>query len=101
MIIYKDYEKQVYDWLMQKHEVDPSFTFSLRQNASKGTELDYFIGEPLGLNMDNKNLIVDAVLAQMNEGMRRYRYEESIENRKHRLNRTRASRKIKDTYIFR
>ncbi|QXP71265.1 EVE domain-containing protein [Polaribacter sp. R2A056_3_33] len=44
MINYKDYEKKVYDWLMQKHEVDPSFTFSLRQNASKGTELDYFIG---------------------------------------------------------
>ena len=42
-------------------------------------ELDYFIGEPLGLNMDNKNLIVDAVLAQMTEGLRRYRYEESIE----------------------
>ncbi|QVY67114.1 McrB family protein [Polaribacter sp. Q13] len=44
MIIYKDYEKQVYDWLMQKHGVDASFTFSLRQKASKGTELDYFIG---------------------------------------------------------
>ncbi|WP_218599212.1 McrB family protein [Polaribacter sp. NJDZ03] len=44
MIIYKDYEKQVYDWLMQKHEVDASFTFSLRQKATKGTELDYFIG---------------------------------------------------------
>ena len=29
--------------------------------------------------MDNKNLIVDAVLAQMTEGLRRYRYEESIE----------------------
>ncbi|MGJ8744909.1 EVE domain-containing protein [Polaribacter sp.] len=44
MIIYKDYEKQVYDWLIQKHEVDPSFTFSLRQKSSKDTRLDYFVG---------------------------------------------------------
>lgn len=44
MITYKDYEKEVYDWLMQKHEIDSSFMFSLRQKATKGTELDYFIG---------------------------------------------------------
>ncbi|REE25022.1 dynein-related subfamily AAA family protein [Winogradskyella pacifica] len=44
MINYRDYEKQVYDWLMQKHDTDSTFTFSVRQNASKGLELDYFIG---------------------------------------------------------
>jgi hypothetical protein len=44
MITYKDYEKQVYDWFMAKHNADENFTFSLRQNGSKGAELDYFIG---------------------------------------------------------
>ena len=44
MITYQDYEKTVYDWLMSKNKIDSTFTFSLRQNASKGAELDYFIG---------------------------------------------------------
>lgn len=44
MINYKKYEKTVYDWLNQKNKLDPNFTFSLRQNGSKGAELDYFIG---------------------------------------------------------
>ncbi|MDX6745168.1 AAA family ATPase [Polaribacter sp. PL03] len=44
MITYKEYEKQVYDWLNNKNKQDSSFTFSLRQNGSKGAELDYFIG---------------------------------------------------------
>lgn len=44
MITYRDYEKQVYDWLIAKHEIDENFTFSLRQKGSKGSELDYFIG---------------------------------------------------------
>ena len=44
MITYKDYEKQVYDWLLSKHKIDKNFTFSLRQKGSKGAELDYFIG---------------------------------------------------------
>lgn len=44
MISYKDYEKQVYDWLMAKHNTEGTFTFSLRQNGTKGAELDYFIG---------------------------------------------------------
>lgn len=30
MISYKDYEKEVYDWLMSKHSTDANFTFSLR-----------------------------------------------------------------------
>lgn len=44
MITYKDYEKKVYYWLMTKHSEDENFTFSLRQNGTKGAELDYFIG---------------------------------------------------------
>jgi hypothetical protein len=41
---YKQYEKHVYDWLMSKHQKDNNFTFSLRRKASKGAEIDYFIG---------------------------------------------------------
>jgi 5-methylcytosine-specific restriction protein B len=44
MINYKDYAKQVYDWLLSKHKTDPNFTFSVRQKANKGAELNYFIG---------------------------------------------------------
>lgn len=44
MISYQEYEKAVYEWLMAKHSVDPSFTFSTRVNGMKGSELDYFIG---------------------------------------------------------
>lgn len=43
-IIYKEYEKEVYNWLNNKNKLDINFTFSLRQNGSKGAELDYFIG---------------------------------------------------------
>jgi 5-methylcytosine-specific restriction enzyme B len=41
---YREYEEEVYNWLISKHKADPSFTFSLRQKGSKGAELDYFIG---------------------------------------------------------
>jgi hypothetical protein len=34
MISYKNYEKQVYDWLMSKHNEDENFTFSLVQKTS-------------------------------------------------------------------
>ena len=82
-----DIETAAYEWLLdyksQHPEADYEELYKALKNVSHddlGTqELDYFIGEPLGLNMDNKNLIVDAVLAQMTEGLRRYRYEESIE----------------------
>lgn len=43
MLNYRDYEKQVFDWLMSKYKSD-GFTFSLRQVANKGAEKDYFIG---------------------------------------------------------
>ncbi len=44
MISYQEYEKAVFEWLMQKHSIDSNFTFSLRQKAVKGAERDYFIG---------------------------------------------------------
>jgi 5-methylcytosine-specific restriction endonuclease McrBC GTP-binding regulatory subunit McrB len=44
MIPYKAYEKAVFDWLMEKHNQDNLFTFSLRKKADKGAETDYFIG---------------------------------------------------------
>ena len=82
-----DIETAAYEWLLDYKSQHPDSDYEELYKALKnvshddlGTqELDYFIGEPLGLNMDNKNLIVDAVLAQMTEGLRRYRYEESIE----------------------
>ena len=44
IITYKEYEKEVFDWLTAKNKNDPTFTFSLRKKGSKGSELDYFIG---------------------------------------------------------
>jgi len=44
MILYKEYEKTVYNWLNNYNKQDPNFTFSLRRNGSKGAESDYFIG---------------------------------------------------------
>lgn len=35
MKAYKEYEEEVYNWLMSKRNNDNSFTFSLRQNDSK------------------------------------------------------------------
>lgn len=44
MISYKEFQESVFNWLINKNKVDPSFTFSLRQKANKGSELNYFIG---------------------------------------------------------
>jgi hypothetical protein len=44
MIIYKEYEKEVYNWLNNKNKQDANFTFSLRQNEAEGAELHYFMG---------------------------------------------------------
>jgi 5-methylcytosine-specific restriction protein B len=44
MLNYNEYEKAIFDWLMEKHNIDKSFTFSVRQKAMKGSETDYFIG---------------------------------------------------------
>jgi len=44
MLTYHEYEKAVFDWLMAKHKQDATFTFTVRQSAGKGSEIDYFIG---------------------------------------------------------
>lgn len=44
MSIYKELQVQVFNWLKKKHDADKNFTFSVRQKANKGAELNYFIG---------------------------------------------------------
>jgi hypothetical protein len=104
-----DIETAAYEWLLdyksKNPEADYEKLYSVLKNVSHddlGTqELDYFIGEPLGLNMDNKNLIVDAVLAQMTEGVRRYRYEESIEKIRNMIKESSDEQKSKSADLHR
>ncbi len=104
-----DIETAAYEWLLDYKSKNPELGYEELYSALKnvshddlGTqELDYFIGEPLGLNMDNKNLIVDAVLAQMNEGMRRYRYEESIEKIRNMIKESSDDQKSKSADLHR
>lgn len=44
MINYSQFEKEVYNWLLEKHKKNKGFNFSTRRKASKGSERDYFIG---------------------------------------------------------
>lgn len=102
-------ETAAYEWLLDYKSRNPDLGYEELYSALKnvshddlGTqELDYFIGEPLGLNMDNKNLIVDAVLAQMTEGMRRYRYEESIEKIRNMIKESSDDQKSKSADLHR
>jgi hypothetical protein len=41
---YYEFQKGVFDYLWNKHQRDKTFTFSVRQKASKGAEKNYFIG---------------------------------------------------------
>ena len=41
---YKKFEIAIFNWLKIKNEENPKFTFSVRQKANKGSELNYFIG---------------------------------------------------------
>ena len=41
---YQEYERTVYDWLLQLHRRDPALRFSTRQKASQGAKEDIFIG---------------------------------------------------------
>lgn len=41
---YKEFELAIFNWLKSKNDVDQEFTFSVRQKANKGAELNYFIG---------------------------------------------------------
>ncbi len=42
--MYQELQKQVFEWFKNKYKQDNSFTFSVRQKANKGAELNYFIG---------------------------------------------------------
>lgn len=42
--MYQELQKQVFEWFKNKYNKDLSFTFSLRQKANRGAELNYFIG---------------------------------------------------------
>lgn len=104
-----DIETAAYEWLLDYKSRHPDSDYEELYKALKnvshkdlGTEeLDYFIGEPLGLNMDNKNVIVDAVLAQMTEGVRRYRYEESIEKIRNMIKESSDEQKSKSADLHR
>ncbi len=41
---YHELQEKVYHWLTHLHDINPQFTFSVRQKASKGAEQNYFIG---------------------------------------------------------
>jgi 5-methylcytosine-specific restriction protein B len=41
---YKEFELAIFNWLKSKNYADQDFTFSVRQKANKGAELNYFIG---------------------------------------------------------
>jgi hypothetical protein len=84
MITYQEYEKAVFDWLMAKNRLDPSFTFSTRLNGIKGAELDYFIGTeksgyfgltfwsiPIGFPGSSADLI-DVFFEQKEDGFKFY-----------------------------
>lgn len=43
-INYKALQQEVFDWLKSKYDKNHNFTFSVRQKANKGAELNYFIG---------------------------------------------------------
>lgn len=42
--MYQELQTQVFNWLKNKYNLDNNFTFSVRQKANKGAELNYFIG---------------------------------------------------------
>lgn len=42
--MYQELQTQVFNWLKNKYYKDNNFTFSVRQKANKGAELNYFIG---------------------------------------------------------
>lgn len=44
IIKYHEYEKAVFEWLSKKRNESSVFNFSVRQNATSGSKLDYFIG---------------------------------------------------------
>lgn len=41
---YHELQLEVFNWLMNKHQADNNFNFSVRQKANRGAETNYFIG---------------------------------------------------------
>lgn len=41
---YHELQVKAYNWLKHLHDINPQFTFSVRQRANQGAELNYFIG---------------------------------------------------------
>jgi hypothetical protein len=48
MLDYHEYQKKVYEAFLMQRNKDNQFNFSVRQQASKGTEKNYFIGTEYG-----------------------------------------------------
>ena len=45
---YQEFEKKMYESLLNEHKNNENFTFSLRKKKAKGAEYDYFIGTEKG-----------------------------------------------------
>jgi|TARA_X000001036_G_scaffold212396_1_gene199267 hypothetical protein len=105
----KDIAVAAYEWLLDLATSRPDLDYDELYRALEGVshddlgtqELDYFMGEPLGLNMDNKGSIVNAVLAQMMQTEGRYRYNESIDKIRNMIKETDDDKKSKSVDLHR
>ena len=105
----KDIAVAAYEWLLDLATSRPDLDYDELYRALEGVshddlgtqELDYFMGEPLGLNMDNKGSIVNAVIAQMMQTEGRYRYNESIDKIRNMIKETDDDKKSKSVDLHR
>ena len=105
----KDIAVAAYEWLLDLATSRPDLDYDELYRALEGVshddlgtqKLDYFMGEPLGLNMDNKGSIVNAVLAQMMQTEGRYRYNESIDKIRNMIKETDDDKKSKSVDLHR
>lgn len=105
----KDIAVAAYEWLLDLATSRPDLDYDELYRALEGVshddlgtqELDYFMGEPLGLNMDNKGSIVNAVLAQVTQTEGRYRYNESIDKIRNMIKETDDDKKSKSVDLHR
>lgn len=105
----KDIAVAAYEWLLDLATSRPDLDYDELYRALEGVshddlgtqELDYFMGEPLGLNMDNKGSIVNAVLAQITQTEGRYRYNESIDKIRNMIKETDDNKKSKSIDLHR
>ena len=104
----KDIAVAAYEWLLDLATSRPDLDYDELYRALEGVshddlgtqELDYFMGEPLGLNMDNKGSIVNAVLAQMMQTEGRYRYNESIDKHRNMIKENDDHKKHRNKWKF-